>query len=563
MKQNLLRTTAAVLLLCSSGTEIIAQTRISETWNRKVDQSKSDYATAIWTNKYGESYLSGNSYTTNPSGAANSSCIMLTKINTTGNVVWTKNIFVPADYIAMNKGITGDGEGNIYVQYQEKYQYTDTLVNRVVISKFSPSGNVIWQKHITPYVNGLVEEARDREFIYSNGKLYFCGSTFKNTGSLDAFLYKVDAGTGNADWRSIYNGPLGSDDIFHSVHVGPAGNVWAVGRSRGLEGPGGIYSDYDVAVGKYNANGQLQWMYKLNGSGNSDDIGINITVDKQGNCYHSSQVDVLGMNSDSVVIEKLSPAGQRVWRYGFIGSNTGSIRKQPIMQLPSGDIVVSSCTVDGITTFALNAATGTQLWRNAYSRAARGASDYPAEMISDSLGNIYIAGTTRDSSGSPVLDDITTLKYNSTGVLQWYAYYTEPHRGSQETGRSLALDGALNVYTIGFVQDSLYNNDFFLLKYGTAIPPQPPVTTVYEIGADKGVIVYPNPGRDLLHVKTSAANQVKHLVITDYTGKVVWTTTTREAEIVMQAYNFSSGIYLLQCRYEDGVVKTTKLVIAK
>ncbi len=552
-----------MLLLCSTGTEITAQTRIAETWNRKVDQSKSDYATAVWTNKYGESYLSGNSYATNPLGVANSSCIMLTKINTTGNVVWTKNIFVPADYIAMNKGIAGDGEGNIYVQYQEKYQYTDTLVNRVVISKFSPSGSVIWQKHITSYVNGLVEEARDREFIYSNGKLYFCGSTFMNTGSLDAFLYKVDAGTGNIDWRSIYNGPLGSDDIFHSLCVGPADNVWTVGRSRGLEGPGGIYSDYDVAVGKYNVNGQLQWMYKLNGGGNSDDIGINITVDKQGNCYHSSQVDVLGMNSDSVVIEKLSTAGQRVWRYGFIGSNTGSIRKQPIMQLPSGDIVVSSCTVDGITTFALNGTTGTQIWRSAYSRAARGASDYPAEMISDSLGNIYIAGTTRDSSGSPVLDDITTLKYSNTGLLQWYAYYSEPHRGSQETGRSLALDGALNVYTIGFVQDSLYNNDFFLLKYGTATPPQPPITTVYETVLEREVIVYPNPARDLLYVKTPADSQVKYLTLTDCTGKVVWTTTTSEAEIIMQANNLPSGMYLLQCRYSDGIVKTNKLVIAR
>ncbi len=556
---------ACALMLAAQALPGQAQIQISETWYRKIDQDESDFVSAICTDKYGNSYVTGNSYSIPPGASLKEHCVLTVKVNTNGQTLWTRNLFVPQNYGAMSKSIASDDSGNVYVLYQSRFDYGDTIMNRLVVNKYDPQGNTIWNKYLTEYQHGLTEEVAPREFIYRDGFLYCAGGTnFMPDGpaNIDGFLYKVNAVTGNVVWRSVYDGPLGSDDAFRGCIPGPNGDVWVVGRSKGLLGPTGIFSDYDVLVARYNASGALQWSYLLNGSGNSDDIGLNLVVDAQGNSYHSSQVDVLGMGSDSIVVEKISPSGQRLWRHGFIGSNSGSTRKQPILLLPSGDVVVTSNTVNGITTFAMNASTGAELWRTHYSRAAQGAADKPYEMIADTAGNIYIAGGTRHNSG--ILDDVTTLKYNSSGVLQWYAYYNEPHTGSQDMGVGLALDGVQNVYTIGWVQDSLYNDDYFIAKYGNALPPvepDPEPTAIKRI-AMQDMKVYPNPADQFLIVERADRQSLPaKLILRNVAGQTVWQDQTTKGQQRIDLRLLPPGVYILEYADDKNLPLRKKVMI--
>jgi hypothetical protein len=555
------------LLLAIQAFASTAQTQINETWYKKIDQDNSDYVSSIWTNKYGSSYITGNSYATAPGATSTSHCIFTVKVSTAGQVLWSKNVFSPENHAPMSKAITGDDSGNVFILYQERYQYTDSIINRLVIRKYDPQGNTLWSKHLTDYEHGRTEEVSPREFTFHKGFLYCAGNTnFMPTSSndLDGLLYKINAGNGDIVWRKVYDGPMSSDDMFRSYALGPNEDVWVVGRSKGMEGPGGIFSDYDVKVMRYSAAGSLQWTYVLNGSGNSDDIGLNIAVDSQGNSYHSSQIDVLGQGSDSIVVEKLSPTGQKVWRYGFIGSNSGSTRKQPLLLLPSGNVVVTSSTINGITTFCMNPATGAQLWRSHYSRANLGALDKPYELIADSTGNIYIAGGTRDSSG--ILDDVTTLKYNSDGVLQWYAYYNEPHIGSQDMGVSLALDAVLNVYTIGWVQDSLYNNDYFVAKYGNAQPPAEPgpgpgPTAINSPAADAGIMVFPNPADQYITLRPQQQDNKAMLSLHNIAGQTVWQSGRPQQQYRIDLQHLPSGMYILKYMDSSGIRSWQKIAV--
>jgi uncharacterized delta-60 repeat protein len=81
----------------------------------------------------------------------------------------------------------------------------------------------------------------------------------------------------------------------------------------------------------------------------------------------------------------------------------------------------------------------------------------------DSTGNVYVTGY---SWGSGTGNDITTIKYNSSGTKQWLHRYTSPLNRS-DYGNCIGVDSSGNVYVIGGIEDSQSNEDIILIKYNT------------------------------------------------------------------------------------------------
>jgi hypothetical protein len=81
-----------------------------------------------------------------------------------------------------------------------------------------------------------------------------------------------------------------------------------------------------------------------------------------------------------------------------------------------------------------------QAWVQRYNPAT---SDYPAQMITDGSGNIYITGS--QGSGNR---DILTRKYNSAGTLQWSDNYNAPDN-REDYAKGIAKDNAGNIYVTG------------------------------------------------------------------------------------------------------------------
>ena len=91
----------------------------------------------------------------------------------------------------------------------------------------------------------------------------------------------------------------------------------------------------------------------------------------------------------------------------------------------------------------------------------------PFDMTMDSLGNVYIAGST-----SPVVistgNDYATVKYNSSGALQWEAFYNGT-ANSLDIASAIAVDPQGNVYVTGsspgIISGHTSGSDYATIKY--------------------------------------------------------------------------------------------------
>jgi hypothetical protein len=88
--------------------------------------------------------------------------------------------------------------------------------------------------------------------------------------------------------------------------------------------------------------------------------------------------------------------------------------------------------------------------------------DYARAVAVDASGNVYVTGSSSGTAPSAVV----TVKYNSSGVLEWVAQYSEP--GDYWDGATaMAVDGSGNVYVTGFVTDAAPEHyyDYATIKY--------------------------------------------------------------------------------------------------
>lgn len=186
-----------------------------------------------------------------------------------------------------------------------------------------------------------------------------------------------------------YNGSGNSSDIFRQIIIDPSGNIYTAGTTYSA-GTG-----ENIIVAKYNSAGTLLWQQQHNGTSNSDDQPAYLVVDASGNVYVCGYTVNIGTGSDCFTA-KYSPSGSLIWSAVYNNASTNNNDK------------ANSLTVDN-------------------------------------LGNIYVTGQDYAFTTGP---DAVTLKYNSSGALQWFRRCAT---NSEDMGYSVAFnstDGA--VYVTGF-----------------------------------------------------------------------------------------------------------------
>ncbi|RYJ44822.1 T9SS type A sorting domain-containing protein [Flavobacterium beibuense] len=533
--------------------KLTAQNTMEPAWNYMADETNGDYAIDFWVNPLGDSYTLGN--IGQVAGSSHPNAVMFVKTDNTGEEVW-RNILYPVttDWQLFARSVVGDEDGNVFVVYNESYKYTEMTNNRIVVAKFSPDGTQLWSQYYTEQQNGPIEEINHRSAIYKNGILYFTGisTDVEPSANLDGLIVKINGNSGELISKLVFNSQYNSDDVFRQIKVADNGEVWAIGRSRGYMMEGGIYSDYDANIVKYDAEGILVWEHRLNGTSNNVDHGINVDIDSEGNSYISSQLRVLGINQRRVYIQKLTHEGNVAWTYQYQGSSSGYNWDQPIKILPNNRIAFATSNENGIVLQCLSANNGTLLWQANYNRNDMGSANHQEDMIVDNDSNIYITGVSRDNTPMGAGYDMVTLKYSDNGeLLSLYNFNYGDYSTTGDMGIKLLTDSPGNLYVLGNSSyGTNYNDDFVILKFGDASL-EIPETVQLKFA------VYPNPSD--YYINVSGSNYIDSISLVDINGRIVKYIKPDSNSTIIDISNLSPAMYFIKIESE-GLTTSYKII---
>ena len=163
----------------------------------------------------------------------------------------------------------------------------------------------------------------------------------------------------------------------------------------------------------------------------------------------------------------------------------------------------------------------------------------PADVVTDKLGNVYIA----DASNSSV------RVVTPSGIINTFAgTYTGGYNGDGGPATAaqlnhpsgLAVDDSGNVYI-----DDLTNNRIRKVSRGT--------TSVNPLLSPENEInIYPNPAKNDLSV--SAPFQIITIVITDLLGQLIFQQECNSKKVLINVAALPAGVYL---------IKTNNIYISK
>lgn len=291
--------------------------------------------------------------------------------------------------------------------------------------------------------------------IDNSGNVYVTGYSYVSGPRHDYTTIKYNS-DGDTVWVRRYNGTGNNTDLALAIAVDISGNVYVTGESIG-SGPG-----QDYATVKYNSAGEEQWAARYNGPGNYWDTASAIAVDDSGNVYVTGWSYGLGLEYATI---KYNSNGDSVWVSRYHGGN-GEDLAQDIVVDDSGNVYVTGYS-DGPGTYTDYAtikynSLGDQQWVSRYDGLSSGP-DFAAALALDDSGNVYVTGTSRDSSN---IEDITTIKYNPDGEEQWVARYNAPE-SLWDYGEDVVVDSDCSIYVTGYGYNQSSDRDAITIKYNS------------------------------------------------------------------------------------------------
>jgi hypothetical protein len=440
-----------------------------------------------------------------------------------------------------------------------------------------------------------------QNFFYKNitktdasQNIYTAGATLNGSGNYDLLLVKYNK-SGVVQWTKQYDGAGNGADMATGIHIDGSGNVYVTGTTY-VNG-----TNYnDILTIKYNSSGTQQWLSTYNGSGSSYDAGGAIIVNAAGNTvficggamttsnlsdfitvsYNAStgaqnwastynyngnydvaaKIALTGLNQTTVVVSGGVQHNSTTWKYATMnysgstgnmlgspsvsGNNTGSLAEL-------GDICEDATqTYTYVAGSVNNTGTGTGydykiakllnsnlsvVWERTWN-GANSLDDKAADIVVDASGNVYVTGfTTTTTQGK----NYATVKYNSSGTLQWTKYHNGAGNGIDEA-TAINLDASNNVYVTG-TSHTGGSQDYYTIKY------KPDNTVVWEQaynglfnGLDKAYDIAVNPSTNEIAVSGQTQTSTGYSYTTVSIGQA--TTVTNPNEVFNSSFSFTHNL---------------------
>lgn len=109
---------------------------------------------------------------------------------------------------------------------------------------------------------------------------------------------------------------------------------------------------------------------------------------------------------------------------------------------------------------------------------------------------------------------------------------------------------------------SIDNNGKFTFADANVVEVKNSTTGINEFSNDEGVVVYPNPAKEDVYVKTSFPGTFQ-IEIFDVSGRKIKYISSSAVLTTIPVADIDAGIYLIKIVYTDGKIKISKLIIEK
>lgn len=324
------------------------------------------------------------------------------------------------------------------------------------------------------FLGGLIESHGHDLVLDANKNVYVAGISNHTWGSpiraysganFDAFVAKLSP-SGALIWNTFLGGD--GDDMCHSIALDASGNIYVAGTANLAWGsPVRAYQGgmADVWAARLDTNGNLQWNTFLGSETN--DTPAAISVDGYGNIYVTGGSEsTWGSPIHPFIfydgfLARLNGAGGLVWNT-FFGSGDLDVAWD-VATDGSGGVFVTGWSDSGwgipIQPFmgetdgflAKFGGNGAMAW-NTFLGSTNN-TVFAWSVATDSKGDIYVAGLSNTSWGSPVNPfgggsmDAFAAKLGAGGGLLWNSFLGG---ADMDMAESVAVDGSGNVYVGGY-----------------------------------------------------------------------------------------------------------------
>jgi len=479
------------------------------------------------------------------------------KYDTSGNVIWAKDVSGDGTFNYDAFTITVDVSGNIYIAghfYGNTVTFgTITLTHQgLFIVKYDNNGNVLWAKDAL----GNAEVISIKSDIVGNivvvggfrgGPLTLGTTTLTNLNNSsyldDIFIAKYDT-SGNVIWAK--SAGSADHDVAQSLSIDISGNLFITGEYGGttiafdtitLTNTSSSSPGFDMFLAKYNSAGNIIWVKTAIGS--RSDQGQTVTVDVNNN------IVVAGIfSSPSITFGNITLTKDTTFFYSeamFVVKYNGN-----------GNIIWAKNTLGK--------------WN-----------DLVSSITTDAAANIYVAGgvsndTITFSQSVKAFGGLFLAKYNDNGIPLW----AEGVGKGSNTIRSVALDALNHIYVAGgFWTDTLIFDSTILLDPNGIVGGPEKVfiaksdksisitTSLREIGnQNTAITISPNPFSSQTNIHTNKVFKNATLTVYNLCGQQVeqiknifgWT-------IALYRDNLPSGLYFLRLTENSETLAVDKLII--
>jgi len=517
--------------------------QVTQEWASRYNSTYNlnDIPVGIVVDKFGNSYVTGYSFTTGPKQVAT------IKYNPAGVQQWAKIYLDTQQPENIAQVITLDTSGNIYVAGYGGNVNTNQYYTFLI--KYNSSGDTLWVKKYYGIDNWAQPNALNTD---KSNNVYITG--IQSGGS---FLIKYNS-NGDTLWKRTAQESGYQSSQYNSIAIDSTGNVYAGGNAYVNTTWG------DFLVVKYSSIGTKLWSGKY-GVSNHDDHARKIALDRFSNVY----ITGTGYNTQTAdyydyLTVKYSSTGVQQWARMYNRSVDDAYNIA--VDYSDNIIVTGSSSFSGTSydfcTIKYNPS-GDSQWVRIYSGPAN-SYDEAYFIKVDSYNNVYVAGRVGSSN------DITvaTIKYSNNGIQQWVMQYP----GVVQTNLGgMTIDNNRNVFVITSNGLNGTGADYITIKY-TQFVGIKPITT--EIPKQFNLYQnYPNPFNPSTKIKFDIPQEVRsqrlevRLIIYDVIGREITTLVNEQLkpgtyEVEWDAGNYSGGVYFYKLTTES-FSETKKMIILK